>query len=173
MGQTNSAGQVTSLVSGDGNVFPAVQVIAQQHTQAIAPLDTAENTLFSFSVPANLIGVNGTIRISCLGSCTNSANNKTLRAYFGGSNIATQVLTTVAVFKMQAQFSNRNSLAAQILAGAASGLSVGPNGTSTVAVTTLTIDTSAAQTLTVTGQKAAGAESLTLESVVVELLRGA
>ena len=151
---------------------PLSGVIGQQNTQVVAPADTAENVLFSMTVTGNTMGANDSLRISYLGALTNSANTKTIKASFGGQNIATQSLTTVASFKMQTQFTNRNSQASQIMAGAGGGLSVGPNGSSSLAVTTLGVNTAADQVLSITGTKASAGESITLEMVQVEIVRG-
>ena len=165
--------QTNPLTGGIGfSTGPLSGVIGQQNTQVSAPADTAENTLFSMTVSGNTMGANDSLRISFLGSSTNNANTKTLKLYFGGEQIASTLITTTAGFKFQSQLANRNSQTAQVMAGAGGGLSVGPNGTSSVANTVLSVDTKADQVLSITGTKAVAGDLLALDMVQIEIIRG-
>ena len=117
------------------------------------------------------MGPNGILRVTTLWSYTNSANNKTLRVRLGGlSGTAFQanVVTASNIGVMQRTIQNRNSQASQIgfnAANAASYTTVG-SGTS---VATGSVDTSADQSIVITGQLASAGETVTLEACLVEL----
>lgn len=129
----------------------------------------SETSLAAITIPAGAMGANGILRINALFSYTNSGNTKTLRFRFGnglsGTAFATSAGTTVAAIRLETQIQNRNSASSQV-AGIA-GATIG--GTSTANVTG-TIDTTASQTLTISGQLANTGETITLESYIVELL---
>ena len=140
--------------------------VASAHTG-----DTAETQLASITLPGGAMGPNGILRVTTLWSYTNSANNKTLRVRLGGlSGTAFQanVVTASNIGVMQRTIQNRNSQASQIgfnAANAASYTTVG-SGTS---VATGSVDTSADQSIVITGQLASAGETVTLEACLVEL----
>lgn len=140
--------------------------IAQQHTAVTCPADTNENTLFSYAVPGGMMGPNDSLRVSVVVSTTNSANNKTLRLKFGGTQVRAIVYTTSAQATSSVRISNRNTLTQQVI-------QIQGDGTSTSTANTASQDTSTPTPIILTGQLALGTESLVLESVLVELIRGA
>ena len=164
----DALGNLVGWQSGQGQDFGAVLVLGQQHVAVSAPADTNENTLYSLTIPGGMMGPNDTLRISYLGTCTNSANTKNLRVRFGGTAFQSSSVTTVAGVSIITSIKNRNSVAAQAAAASAAGDCSG-----SVGLLTATVNTANAQTLTITGTKASAGETLTLESVLVELIRGA
>ena len=127
---------------------------------------TAEVTLATISIPASLIGAKGKVKLYPLFSATNNANNKTVRVRLGGSN--GYVLQTSGFAQLSALviIRNFNSESVQKVAtGMTSGL-----GLSTTSLNTLAINTAAATTIEITGQLANGADTLTLESLFVEIV---
>jgi len=114
------------------------------------------------------MGANGILRITALFSYTNSVNNKTLRFRFGnglsGTIFVSSINTTTASYRLTHVIQNRNSASSQV-----GGMLNGTIGGSTSAVVTGTIDTTAQQTVSITGQLANTGETITLESYLVEL----
>lgn len=54
----------------------------------VANSGTAEATLYSYTMPANYLAVNGqSIRVRCTATTANNGNNKTLLLYFGSQSI--------------------------------------------------------------------------------------
>ena len=129
---------------------------------------TSETALATITIPAGAMGANGILRVSPLWSYTANANNKTLRCRLGGlagTIMSTLSVTTLGYLRQHYLIHNRNSAASQI-----AGSAVGGTVTSSVANQTGTINTAAAQDLVISVQLADGADTVTLESYVVELL---
>jgi hypothetical protein len=148
----------------------AVTILGASAVAVSGAADTNENILATINVPAGAMGLNGILCVEWIMSHTNSANNKTLRVRLGGISgtvFATFVNTTSGGHRDNRQIANR---------GAANSQACWSNGNTpfpgavTNALTTGAIDTSVAQTLVITGQKATAGETLTLESYLVELI---
>lgn len=172
---TSASGQIAySLQRADGLVpslvpsspFKLSPLILEQNNATQTPLTgtTTKTTLASILVPAGLVGLNGSLRVSALASCTNSANTKTLTFELAGSTLNTQTATTVASLFGTALISNRGSLSSQI----ARVYSPGGGGS----FNTSAVNTAVDQILTISGQLALGSETMTLESYLVEVLPG-
>jgi hypothetical protein len=134
---------------------------------------TAETTMATITIPANSMGVNGSLRIMTTWSTTNNANAKTVRFRLGGAS-GTQFATVNIASALSADVSrmiqNRNSASSQV--GNISATSVGAFGvTSGNAVVTATVDTTAAVDLIISIQKGTGTDSTVLERYTVEVLR--
>ncbi len=153
-----------------GVALGAWRIIGHSAVAAALTGTTAETILASVAVPAGEMGPNGVLRVTTEWSYTNSANNKTLRTRLGaglsGTVFDSIVPTTNAFQRRQCDIKNRNANNAQMAPPSAY---VAGFGTSTGAVLTGTVDTSAAQTLAITGQLANAGETITLESYLVEL----
>jgi hypothetical protein len=128
---------------------------------------TSQTTLATIPVPAGAMGPKGKLRITALWSVTNSANNKTLRAFLGATTLHAVNYTTVATVGFVKEVQNRNNQAAQV-ASPAGDLNIGTSTTS--AVITATEDTATAKNVTLTAQLANSGETITLESYLVEVL---
>lgn len=143
--------------------------IAQSNTQIVAPGDALENVLATVTIPP--LAANDSIRVSAFFTFTNSANNKTCSIKWAGNTLWTRTRSTTALEAPLFTVRNRNSVSSQV--------SLGPNvgsdqtSSSVVAVSTFAINTGVPTTLTFTGQKDVAGETLTLESVIVEVLKGA
>lgn len=162
---------MTVSASGVSSISSGPVVLGQQHTQVVAPADTNENTLYTLNIAGGVMGPNDTIRVTVLFSQTNSANSKTYKISLGGvgtNNILNTAATTSASLWTTKTIANRGSVSSQIAPSAGS---VTGSASASSPVTSA-INMAAAQTLTVTGTKASGGETLALESVLVELLRG-
>lgn len=143
----------------------AAQVLAVQNTQVVAPANTNENTLFSFTVPANSMGPNGVLKVSYITSCTNSANSKSVKVKLGGTTFQTSTVTAVTGVAIMTSIRNRNATNSQMAANSAVG-----DASGSVGLNTGSIDTTQDQILSITGTKASAADALALESVIVELI---
>jgi hypothetical protein len=152
-------------IAGDAN---HVVILGQQHTAVTAPADTAENTLYSLVIPGGLMGPNDSLRVTFAGSQTSNTNVKTWFVRLGGVQLGARAAASTAGLRAQLVVSNRNSLSNQIV-GVGSALNTPFTDSAPV---TASVNTAVNQTLTISASKASGADSLTLESVLVELIRG-
>ena len=140
----------------------ASSAVAASHTG-----DTTETTLATITLPANAMGANGFIEIDVMWTCPNSANNKTLRVKFGATTVLSDVQSTTTFDRHSVRVQNRNATNSQVAnANISSTGGFGPTGT---ALITPAIDTTASVSITITGQLASAAETLTLEAYVIRL----
>lgn len=164
-----------SLWRSDGTTWGLVNgscVYARGHTDlTVGAGSTAEEDLVSIPLLPGLMGLNGQIIVTHFWQATNNANVKTMRVKLGGTAFFANAaaLGSAAIFlPPPTRIFNRNSQSSQIAFAAA-------NGNTTVATasaaTTGTVDTSAVQTLAISGQKATGSDTLTLLAYSVELIR--
>jgi len=147
-------------------------VLSQSAAAASVGATTAETTLATITIPASILGLNGSMQVYTTWSCTSSANAKTMRVRFsGGSGTAFQEVpvTTSATLSMVCNISNRNSVSAQV---GLTPVDLPFGGASSVALATSSANTNAAQTIVITGQKANSGETLTLERYYVEISPG-
>lgn len=149
-------------------------VLGKSGAAVNTPADTSEDTLATINIPANAMGANGVLRIYTLWSFTSSANNKTLRIRFSGASgtiYMNPVFTTSVGYAALTMIANRNATNSQV--GFASAATNGGLGSSSASANvTSSVDTTAATSLVITGQKASAGETLTLESYLVELIPG-
>lgn len=167
---------LTHIVGHDGDGLPGRLPVGARTLlctgQAIAgPADTNLNTLRSVVIPANLLGLNGALEIESLWSFTNSANNKTVGITFGSMVLLNAALTTSARLRLPSKMWNRGASNSQIGMPNVTGSTIW--GASGASLQTGSVDTTADVTLSFTGQKALGSETLTLEAVSVVFLPGA
>lgn len=150
----------------------APSVVAQSGV-ALSHSETGQDELVEVTIPANSMGPNGRIRITALWSCNESATYKQPRIYFsggGGTMYGFGHLTTTAIsFKQQVEIANRNDPASQIGGhlGAQGGWSTGDG-----AALTSTADTTEDTTVSFQANLEDGADTLTLQSYLVELFPG-
>jgi len=161
-------GENGSLWRGDGTKWVRLNPIKIFSLSAPVPLtgSTSATTLATIPIPAGLIGANGKLKIYPLWSTTNNANIKTLRVILGGSTCTTMTSQSVPNNSGLVIIRNTNSESAQ---KTSSGLVAGI-GASSGSIASITIDTTAAKTITVTGQLAVGTDTLTLEDLFIEVV---
>jgi len=123
-------------------------------------------TLATITIPAGLMGANGKLKIYPLWATTNNANTKTLRLNIGGVVCSTMTSQNVPNNSGLLIIRNINSESVQ---KCSSGLVAGI-GSSFGSIAAPTVDTSAATTITITGQLAAGGDTMTLEDLFVEVV---
>lgn len=144
---------------------PPVTILGASSVAVSGAADTNENTLATIVIPAGAMGLNGILRVYGLYTITNSANNKILRFRLGATAFYGITYTTQATVIQTRLIGNRGVANSQVAYGSTSEF---PQTTGAVA--TAAIDTSAATTVTITGQKASAGEVITLESYLVELI---
>lgn len=144
----------------------ASSAVAVTHTG-----NTSETVLATVTIPAGIMGLNGAVRVSSLWSHPGgSGNAKTTRIRFGGISgailLSNAPTTNLSTHDHNRYIQNRNSASSQVTRGSAST----QGGQTGVAVTTSSIDTSAAVNMLFTAQLASAGESITLEQYIVELI---
>lgn len=127
---------------------------------------TNEVTLATVVIPAGLLGKNGQLEVQTLWKYTNNANTKTLRVRFGGTSILVISATATQTQQAHARVANANSESSQVC--------FSPTNTSGFAatsadVTTMSVDTAQAVSLTFTAQLANAADTIELRSYIVRV----
>ena len=143
------------------------QVLAASAMVVSLTGSTAKTTLATVTVPGGAMGANGVLRITSLWSHTNSANTKTPRIEFGGTQYYGTALTTTATSRMYHTIANRNAANSQV---GGAGSEIFNWGATTGSLTTSDANTSADQDLVFSGQLANGGDTIALESYLVEVL---
>lgn len=148
-----------------GLALRAPKVLAQSAVAVPHTGDTVETTLATITIPAGAMGANGRVIIHSMWSCTNpsGANTKTMRVKFGGTSIATTTSTAAVQQPMMTTVANRGSASSQV------GTPSTGFASSSSAIPTPAIDTTAAVDITFTGICANAADTVTLESYQVIL----
>lgn len=151
------------------------RTLAQQNLGAFkTDADLAEATLFSFTLPGGTMGSNGTLRVLARYTHPASTTAKILRIRLGGAEMSSTTITSASVtgYMLLWHVTNRNGPSSQI--GAALGTASGTGGVPG-AYGTGSVNTAVDQPLTVTAQwgtAGSGANRITLETVLVELVPG-
>ena len=140
-----------------------IENVQHQHTG-----NTTATTVFTGVIPAGSIGANGRFELDALFSCNNSAGSKTVTIKFESSTVITTTLTTSQSASMVATIRNRNSLTSQI--SYSSGV-VGQQGVSSAALSTYSLNTANAITVTVTVTLTNGADNAALESLRIKAVK--
>jgi hypothetical protein len=146
-------------------------IVDQSATAVSGAADTNENTLATITIPAGMMGPRDTIRLKLRVTYTNNANNKTFRVrWSGGAGTVVwgPTRTTQAGSTTTIWVANRGATNSQVYS------SVSNNDASTAdgnAGGTTAVDTTAQTTLVITAQKANGADTVTLEDYLCEVIR--
>ena len=161
-------GENGSLWRGNGTKWVRLNPIKVFSLSAPVVLKdtTLATTLAIITIPAGLIGANGKLKIYPLWATTNNANIKTLRLNIGGMLCSTMVSQSIPNNSGLLIIRNINSESVQ---KCSSGLVAGI-GASSGSIAAQTVDTTAATTITITGQLAVGTDTLTLEDLFVEIV---
>lgn len=161
------------IVAGISVVQP--YILARSAVAVSCGADTTEDVLATISVPAGALGLSGWIRLSAYYTLTNSANSKTFRTRFSGSAgtiVATDIVTTQALFRKSYWMANRGAANSQLWSSSASDEAgtggLGVKGGSFVMVAS-SVDTASVSTIVISGQKATAGEVLTLEGYLAEV----
>lgn len=133
----------------------------------VTPTDGAdEDDLLSYTLPANLFGVQGGIRITAFGTKTNAnSENKTLKFYFGSTAVTFHAAAADANdWRFVAEITNYRDDTNQIISW------VGMNGTTLLQGSdTASEDTTAGDiTIKITGECATGTDAISQQALIVE-----
>ena len=161
-------GENGSLWRGDGTTWKRLHQIRFSDLYASVALTgtTSETTLLTVNIPAGLIGISGKVKMYPLYSMTNNANGKVLRVKLGGSTAFSAFVSNSSQSSALVIIRNVGSEAVQKSStGVVSGL-----GNISTPLTSLTINTSAATTITVTGQLINSADTMMLEDFFMEIV---
>lgn len=145
------------------NPAPVLTILGKSGAAVSAPADTTEDILATITVPANAVGANGAIRFTFNCTFTNNGNVKTLRMRYsgiGGTLIVSQAVTNKGSITVSGMMMNANATGAQSwnYVGVDNGggiLAASPSSASA-------IDTTAATTIVITGQKATAGDAFTI-----------
>jgi len=152
---------------GGGIGLPASGVLKQSAVPASVTGTVSETTLATIAVPAGAMGLNGAIQIISRWTFNNTANNKTLRVKFAGTDFLGYSATNSATGEILTIIQNRGVANSQI--GDRLAVS-GALGTTTANWVTSAIDTTVSQNITLTATLANTGETITLESYQVQIL---
>ena len=161
-------GENGSLWRGNGTTWVRLsQILFYDLTAAVALTGTTvETTLVTITIPAGLIGSKGKVKLYPLWSTTNNANTKTLRVKFPLGAVYTGIASNTVHVGGLVIIRNLGSESVQRVS---SGMLAGLGGTIT-SIAQTTVNTSAATTITITGQLAVGTDTMTLEGLFVEIV---
>lgn len=155
-----AVGQTTATING---------TLTTSTTSACTAANTTETALWTYSLPANSLNADGRgVRVTVAGVLGANANTKTVRAYFGGTVIASQSSSSSGSGWQLTYVVLRTGSATQIGAGA------GFVGSAQVAnaPSTPSADTTSAITIKVTGQNGtANANDICFKGAIVESLK--
>ena len=161
-------GENGSLWRGNGTKWVRLsQIHFYDLTAAVALTGTTvETTLATITIPAGLIGSKGKVKLYPLWSTTNNANLKTLRVKFPIGAVYTAAASNTVHVGGLVIIRNLGSESVQrVSSGILAGI-----GTSIGSIASPTVDTSAATTITITGQLAVGTDTMTLEDLFIEVV---
>ena len=175
VGGWNGTTYAGSYWYSDGTIWHPVSgsvILARSSTQVTAPGDTAENTLYTYSIAADLMGPTDSLRITTRWTYNNNANSKMTRIRIAATELAGNIGANAYAGYNQAVITNRtiNSQLAAITTYVNTAQSL--HSAINDPMRTGAVDMTAAQNLTITAQKATGGDTMALESVLIELLAG-
>lgn len=170
---TNASTDSITIAASGGGSSGGVTLLAHSGTAASATGTTTETTLATYTMPANTLNANGVLRIVSFWTCNSSANSHTARVRFGGTGgtvYSNDTLTSRLSGQGITFIRANNATNAQ---KAFVGSLFGNSGyfSSSTAITTSAVDTTANVNIVISGQLANSADTLTLEGYTIELLQ--
>lgn len=182
---TTAAGDTAIFVGEPGGVVrclhygfaalapePSVRLLGHSAVANTIGNSTAETTLATVTVPAGAMGANGRLRVKAFVLVNINANVKTLRVRFSGASGTahfTGTVNSVASGIVEVAIANKNATNSQGGHWLFGKESVGAMSSSTES--TSAVDTTAATTVVISGQKDVLGDTFTLQSYSVELLK--
>lgn len=148
-----------------GRVASPSLVLARVVGAQASPADTNENLIASVTLPGNVLGKHGCVKITTVWTLTSSANNKTIATKFGATAVCSNVHTTVAGVRQEIILGNAGATNSQI----ASSIAVTPAAI-IGAETTAAIDTTADVVIGFYATKASAGETATLKAYTIEVM---
>lgn len=126
---------------------------------------TSLTALATINIPAGAMGPNGFVRVTVLFTNTNNANSKTASVKFGATSYFARSFTTIPTNQFQVIIQNRNSVSSQVGHNSSG---YGYDTTSGAPITS-TENSASIVALTINGQLANAADTMTLERYIVEI----
>jgi len=163
-------GENGSLWRGDGTKWVKLNafVLYSNLTTASLTGTTSETTLATIPIKGGVLGVNGKLRFYILGTVTNSANTKSFKLKHASTTLWQVGYTTAVGVTAQILFLNKNSESSQVTSLFNTAIL---SGSAATVVTPSAIDTSADFSLTLTGQLADSADSISVTAIFVEIMQ--
>lgn len=162
----------TTLLAGNSTTTGTLSGILSVDTTAVGNVTTGEDTLMTYSLPANALSANGkAVRITAWGTTAANANTKTHKLHFGSTAVATFSNTGSAQnWFFMATVVRTGAAAQEAFVWAGKGTS-GNFALGDVERTTPAEDVTAAITIKVTGQSTEGATNDVVQrGMIVEIL---
>lgn len=125
---------------------------------------TTETTLETITIPADTLGSDGAVRLDFFANLAGAAGTKTLRLKLEGTTIYTVAVASVSLLRVQMVLTNDGSPGAQDALISVVGSAQAPT------VVGLSEDSTADMDLTITGQLADGADTITVAFSIAEFL---
>jgi len=163
-------GENGSLWRGNGSKWVKLNAFVLYSNLATTSLTgtTTETTLATIPIKGGVLGVNGKLRLYILGTVTNNANTKSFRLKYASTPLWQVAHTTAVGVTAQILFLNKNSESSQVTSLYNSS---GTGGGTASAVTPSSIDTSVDFSLTITGQLANSADSISVTAIFAEIMQ--
>lgn len=161
---------VASPLAGGALAWPGVLTAVSDAGPGAYTQDTSIQTAFTVTIPANVIGANGSLTFEYLGSHNNTAGIKTPTVLWGASTVLSGALSTTLGVNMERVFYNRSVTNAQVSETSGTGNSF---GTLSVANAQYAIDTTTSTTFTFKLTLAVATDQIICEAVRLVALYGA
>ena len=165
---TVNTGTVYTKTWSTGPVLPPATPTLFSGTTGAAYIQTAASpiTIASIPIPANLMTPTGALRRTFLAEWINNSGNKVLIDAFGGTTVSTLTATTSATEEaIPLIIRNRGVTGKQVVNATTA------YGSTATALTILSIDTTANQNYTITGQiTTAATDYIILDGLTLELI---
>lgn len=164
-GFTMQGGRTVQMIS-DGTRWKPIGpfIVLQPNASVTATVD--ETTLASTTIPAGLLGTDGSIRITAIFTFVGTAGIKTMRAKFGGVTFVNSgpanTTLSASIFRTISNITASSQVAIPVTAAEGNALA------STTVVGS--VDTTVDQSIVISAQLANAADRATLVKLIVEIL---
>jgi len=163
-------GENGSLWRGNGTKWVKLNAFVLYSNLATTSLSgsTLETELATMTVKGGVLGAKGKLRFYIVGTVTNNANVKFFRLKHGATTLWQVAYTTAVGVTAQILFLNKNSESSQVTSLFNTAIL---SGSASTAVTPSAINTSADFSLTIAGQLADSADSISVTAIFVEIMQ--
>ena len=161
-------GENGSLWRGNGTKWVRLNHITYYSLSSTVSLTgtTTETTLLTIPIPAGLVGERGILKLYPIWSMTNNSNSKNVKVKLDGQICYSFSLVSTLTSAPLVFIRNFNSESAQkTISNSSLGI-----GSMASALSATTADTGTAIDLVITGQLSSSVDTLTLESIFVEII---
>lgn len=160
------SGSTVFVAMSDGIRWRPVGAFVALQPNASVTGTTNETTLSSVTIPAGLMGSDGSVRITAIFTFVGTAGIKTMRAKFGGTTFVNSgpanTTLSASIFRTISNLTASSQVAIPVTAAEG-----GAQASTTVVGS---VDTSADQAIAITVQLASAADSATLNKLLIEVL---